>query len=103
MTVEDLYPDMDKQELHFWPSLKIPWLRKAREDKISNHAQCGILWFYHIPKCGGTAVGEWLGRMQANGYLDAVLPLMSLKNEVVDFDNFRKKYLDTILVQPTGK
>merc|ERR1719265_1453477 len=26
--------------------------------------KCGILWYYHIPKCGGEAVEQWLFEMR---------------------------------------
>mmetsp|Transcript_66008 Transcript_66008/g.157829 ORF Transcript_66008/g.157829 Transcript_66008/m.157829 type:complete len:445 (-) Transcript_66008:117-1451(-) len=84
-------------------------LRKACEDcevrrNPAGHKerQCGIVWFFHIPKCGGETVNWWLFRMKEQQELDDVYILHSMDDEI-DFDKFQQEKLEPFLQAPQGK
>jgi hypothetical protein len=95
MTIEDLYPSMDSLD-------QLAWLRSLNQSRLPRVEQCGILWFYHVPKCAGTAIGLWLEDMRAAGYFDAVLPLMSL-DHVVNYTGYYAQNIEPIIASPQGK
>jgi len=64
--------------------------------------QCGVVWFFHIPKCGGETVNWWLFRMKEQQEIDDVLLLHSM-DEKMDYAAFEKEKLEPILQAPKGK
>lgn len=64
---------------------------------------CGILWFYHVPKCGGNSVAMWFKMLRAFRYVAKVHKLFKTTNETIDFDGFFNTTIAPFLANPGSR
>jgi len=62
---------------------------------------CGVLWFYHLGKCGGTSIYSWMLQQKRLGGLQEVFNLWG--PGPVDFPGFRDNTLQPLINNMKGK
>lgn len=62
---------------------------------------CGVLWFYHLPKCAGTSFLEYLRHKQRSGEVREVVDLTALAGGKLDFAA-RSAAIDRFAKDPQG-
>lgn len=99
-----LHPSVYAEIEHDVNSLQLLQLRgKSRVAPV-----CGILWFYHIPKTGGSSVAAWLQSLSAEGALEYVINLRGTtfkhyEQENINFTAFHEEKIRPLLRNMTGK
>mmetsp|Transcript_108098 Transcript_108098/g.304496 ORF Transcript_108098/g.304496 Transcript_108098/m.304496 type:complete len:451 (+) Transcript_108098:153-1505(+) len=81
----------------------------AQAHNVSRERKCGILWFYHVPKCGGMSVFKWLQDARRGGLIDEHIQVFfsddnpRLPGLSTDYETFHREHFEPILANPVGK